>query len=68
MQVVTRKESEQIIIGANSEVVIQIIRIDSDQVHLGIKTNPGLQILTSDRHEEVDHYHAESLAGDGPVG
>ena len=54
MLVLSRKLSQQVIIG--SDVSITIVRIDRNQVRIGISAPPGVSILRQelvDKHENA---------------
>jgi carbon storage regulator len=57
MLVLSRKPSQQILVG--SEIRITVVRIDRNQVRLGIQAPPGIPILRNELTEKppmvVDH-------------
>jgi carbon storage regulator len=58
MLVLTRKQSQQIVIGR--DIRITIVKLDRNQVRLGIDAPPGMTILREELTRRSDH----ATAGD----
>jgi len=60
MLVLTRKQQEQIRIG--NQVTVTILRINGNQVRIGIEAPPDVRILRGELSAHSDEPHADSAA------
>jgi carbon storage regulator len=68
MLVLSRKPSQQILVG--SEIRITVVRIDRNQVRLGIQAPPGIPILRHELTEKPPRVlgHSSCEGGGAPAG
>lgn len=57
MLVLSRKQNERVVIGEDRNIVLTVVKIDRNQVRIGIDAPPEIPVL---REEVVARTHSES--------
>ena len=60
MLVLTRKSDQKIIIGRNKQIVVTVLKVQGDQVSIGIEAAPEIQIYREELLREIE---AENAGG-----
>ena len=58
MLVLTRKSEQKIIIGRNKQIVITVLKVQGDQVSIGIKADPETPIYREELLKEIEQENA----------